>query len=187
MRDHTSRRNPAVPSSHGYWTDDGTIIALKVDIDDTDGTATFDFTGTSPESLSNLNAPESVTRSALIYCLRTLIGTDMPLNAGVLAPVRLVIPPDTILSPSMEAAVCCGNTETSQRVVDVVFKAFEACAASQGCMNGQYESIRGKGRLVYLVLKYLATHFDYKEWYYGETSKPAELSPEVLHYIPLTK
>ncbi|RSH93770.1 hypothetical protein EHS25_006418 [Saitozyma podzolica] len=131
------------------YLDDGTIIALKVDIDDTDGTATFDFTGTSPESLSNLNAPESVTRSALIYCLRTLIGTDMPLNAGVLAPVRLVIPPDTILSPSMEAAVCCGNTETSQRVVDVVFKAFEACAASQGCMN--------------------ATHFDYKEWYYGET------------------
>jgi N-methylhydantoinase B/oxoprolinase/acetone carboxylase alpha subunit len=82
VRDHTPQRTLAVPYSRGYWIDDGTIIALKVDIDDTDGTATFDFTGTSPESLSNLNAPESVTRSALIYCLRTLIGTDMPLNAG---------------------------------------------------------------------------------------------------------
>ena len=73
----------------------------------------------------------------------------MPLNAGVLAPVTLYIPPDTILSPSDQAAVCSGNTETSQRLVDVVFKAFEACAASQGCMN--------------------ATRFDYKQWHYGET------------------
>jgi 5-oxoprolinase (ATP-hydrolysing) len=68
----------------------------------------FDFTGTGPESLSNLNAPESVTRSALIYSLRTLIGTDMPLNAGVLAPIKLVIPPSSFISPSLDAAVCAG-------------------------------------------------------------------------------
>ncbi|WVQ78999.1 hypothetical protein IAT38_001091 [Cryptococcus sp. DSM 104549] len=131
------------------YLDDGTIIKLAIHISPEDGSATFDFTGTSPESLSNLNAPEAVTRSGLIYALRTLIGTDMPLNAGVLAPVELVIPPGTILSPSIYAAVCSGNTETSQRVVDVVFKAFEACAASQGCMN--------------------AIHFDYKDVTYGET------------------
>lgn len=118
------------------YLDDGTIIRLHANIRE-DGSATFDFTGTSPESLSNLNAPESVTRSALIYSLRTLIGTDMPLNSGVLAPITFIIPPNSILSPSGDAAVCAGNTETSQRVVDVVFKAFQACAAGQGCMNGE--------------------------------------------------
>lgn len=89
------------------YLDDGTIIHLKAKIND-DGSATFDFTGTSPESLSNLNAPESVTRSALIYSLRTLIGTDMPLNSGVLAPITFVLPPNSVLSPSTEAAVCAG-------------------------------------------------------------------------------
>ena len=71
----------------------------------------------------------------MIYCLRTLIGTEMPLNAGVLAPVTLQVPEGSLLSPSKYAAVSSGNTETSQRVCDVIFKAFEACAASQGCMN----------------------------------------------------
>ncbi|KAL7421183.1 hypothetical protein Q5752_004068 [Cryptotrichosporon argae] len=134
VRSFLKSRAGEVLESEDYL-DDGTIIHLKVMIDAEDGSATFAFTGTSPESLSNLNAPESVTRSGLIYSLRTLIGTDMPLNAGVLAPITLVIPPDTILSPSVNAAVSAGNTETSQRVVDVVLKAFEACAASQGCMN----------------------------------------------------
>ncbi|WWC69115.1 uncharacterized protein I206_103051 [Kwoniella pini CBS 10737] len=131
------------------YMDDGTIIKLRVDIDPEDGSAVFDFTGTSCESLSNLNAPRSVTNSALIYSLRTLIGTDMPLNAGVLAPVTIIIPDDTILSPGLDAAVSSGNTETSQRVVDTVFKAFEACAASQGCMN--------------------VFHSDYGNLSYGET------------------
>lgn len=148
------------------YMDDGTILHLKIDINAEDGSATCDFTGTSPESFSNLNAPESVTRSALIYSLRTLIGTDMPLNAGVLAPITLVIPPDSILSPSTDAAVCCGNTETSQRVVDVIFKAFEACAASQGCMNSKYHL--GFFRMT-TTDEAKAIHFDYKHHSYGET------------------
>ncbi|WRT67483.1 uncharacterized protein IL334_004455 [Kwoniella shivajii] len=131
------------------YMDDGTIIKLRIDIDPEQGSARFDFTGTSCESLTNLNAPVAVTQSALIYSLRTLIGTDMPLNSGVLAPVELIVPPDTILSPSLDAAVSSGNTETSQRVVDTVFKAFEACAASQGCMN--------------------TFHSDYLDMSYGET------------------
>ncbi|KAK8869467.1 hypothetical protein IAR55_000031 [Kwoniella newhampshirensis] len=131
------------------YMDDGSILKLRIDIESESGSAKFDFTGTSMESLSNLNAPVSVTQSAIIYSLRTLIGTDMPLNAGVLAPVELVVPADSILSPSLDAAVSSGNTETSQRVVDVVFKAFEACAASQGCMN--------------------VVHADYEDMSYGET------------------
>ncbi|ORY27110.1 putative cytoplasm protein [Naematelia encephala] len=138
-----------VPLVAEDYMDNGAIIRVKISIDGDDGSATFDFSGTSPESLSNLNAPESITRSAIIYSLRVLVGTDLPLNAGVLAPIQLVIPPNSILSPSNEAAVCAGNTETSQRLVDVIFKAFEACAASQGTMN--------------------ATHFNYKQWSYGET------------------
>ncbi|WVQ85372.1 hypothetical protein IAT38_007537 [Cryptococcus sp. DSM 104549] len=131
------------------YMDDGTIIRLRIDVDAATGSAKFDFTGTTKESLSNLNAPVSVTQSALIYSLRTLIGTDMPLNAGVLAPVELIVPDESILCPSLDAAVSSGNTETSQRVVDTVFKAFEACAASQGCMN--------------------TVHFDYENLSYGET------------------
>lgn len=130
------------------YLDDGSIIRLGVDIRE-DGSASFDFTGTTLESYSNLNAPAAITRSAIIYCLRTMIGTDMPMNAGVLAPITLTIPKNSLLDPSEDAAVCSGNTETSQRIVDVIFKAFEACAASQGGMN--------------------MTGFDYKQYYYGET------------------
>jgi len=62
-----------------------------------------------------------------------MLGSDIPLNAGCLVPVEVLIPPSSLLSPSPTAAVCGGNVLTSQRIVDVVLKAFEACAASQGC------------------------------------------------------
>ncbi|ORY61052.1 Hydantoinase B/oxoprolinase-domain-containing protein [Leucosporidium creatinivorum] len=131
------------------YMDDGTPIALQIDIDPETGSARWDFEGTGLEGYSNLNAPTAVANSAMIYCLRTLIGTDMPLNAGVLAPVELLVPEGTILRPSKYAAVSSGNTETSQRVCDVIFKAFEACAASQGCMN--------------------VFHANYQDMAYGET------------------
>ncbi|GAA6020774.1 hypothetical protein JCM10207_002019 [Rhodosporidiobolus poonsookiae] len=115
--------------------DDGTPIEMTIVIDRESGGATVDFAGTGPESWSNYNAPVAVANSALIYCLRTLIGVDMPLNAGVLAPINLILPEGSLLNPSPYAAVSSGNTETSQRVVDVIFKAFEVMAASQGCMN----------------------------------------------------
>ncbi|GAA5897741.1 hypothetical protein JCM5296_000868 [Sporobolomyces johnsonii] len=115
--------------------DDGTPIEMTMTIERETGSAKVDFSGTGNESWSNYNAPVAVANSALIYCLRTLIGIDMPLNAGVLAPIDLVLPEGSLLNPSPYAAVSSGNTETSQRVCDVIFKAFEATAASQGCMN----------------------------------------------------
>ncbi|GAA5937129.1 hypothetical protein JCM10213_007143 [Rhodosporidiobolus nylandii] len=115
--------------------DDGTPIELTLTINRETGSAKVDFTGTGCESWSNYNAPVAVANSALIYCLRTLIGIEMPLNAGVLAPIDLVLPEGSLLNPSRYAAVSSGNTETSQRVCDVVLKAFEVMAASQGCMN----------------------------------------------------
>jgi len=79
----------------------------------------------------NCNAPRAITLSAIIYCLRCMVGHDVPLNQGCLKPVTVIIPRGCILDPSETAAVVGGNVLTSQRVVDVVFKAFEACAASQ--------------------------------------------------------
>jgi 5-oxoprolinase (ATP-hydrolysing) len=115
--------------------DDGTPIKLRIDIDESTGDAVFDFTGTGPQVLGNHNAPPAVTYSAVIYSLRSLVGQAIPLNQGCLAPIRFIIPKYTLLNPSDDAAVVGGNVVTSQRVVDVVLKAFKACAASQGCMN----------------------------------------------------
>jgi 5-oxoprolinase (ATP-hydrolysing) len=117
------------------YMDDGSPIKLKITIDAEKGGAVFDFTGTGPEVYGNTNAPEAVTYSAIIYCLRCLISEDIPLNQGCLKPVKVIIPKKSFLSPSGTAAVVGGNVLTSQRVTDVVLKAFQACAASQGDTN----------------------------------------------------
>ena len=115
--------------------DDGTPIQLRIKIDPENGEAEFDFEGTGPEVYGNVNAPQAITFSAIIYCLRCLISEDIPLNQGCLRPIHVKIPPKSILSPSPGAAVVGGNVLTSQRITDVILKAFEACAASQGCCN----------------------------------------------------
>ncbi|KAJ5995955.1 hypothetical protein N7522_007615 [Penicillium canescens] len=117
------------------YMDDGTPICLKVTIDGTDGSAVFDFEGTGPEVYGSWNAPIAITHSAIIYCLRCMINADVPLNQGCLAPIDIRVPSPSILSPTKTAAVVGGNVVTSQRITDVVFKAFQACAASQGCCN----------------------------------------------------
>lgn len=123
------------PKLHGVDSmDSGSQINLNVSISET-GDAVFDFTGTGCEMLSNLNAPPAITHSAIIYTLRLLIGSDVPMNQGCLAPIKVILPPDSFLNPSSGPAVCAGNTQTSQRVVDVILKTFRAAAASQGCMN----------------------------------------------------
>ncbi|KAG7451405.1 uncharacterized protein BT62DRAFT_927107 [Guyanagaster necrorhizus] len=138
------------------YMDSGEQLQLKVDIDSKLGEAVFDFTGTSPQSYSNLNAPTAIVYSAIIYVLRSLIPTAIPLNHGCLAPIKVIVPPRSILSPGPGAATVAGNVETSQRITDVVLKAFEACGASQGSCNnltfgygtetkgfGYYETIAG--------------------------------------------
>ncbi|BAS76378.1 Os01g0966000, partial [Oryza sativa Japonica Group] len=134
------------------YMDDGSVLHLKLTLDSSKGEATFDFEGTSPEVYGNWNAPEAVTAAAVIYCLRCLVDVDIPLNQGCLAPVKILIPKGSFLSPSDKAAVVGGNVLTSQRVTDVVLMAFQACACSQGCMNnltfgddtfGYYETIGG--------------------------------------------
>ncbi|XP_026467050.1 5-oxoprolinase-like [Ctenocephalides felis] len=132
--------------------DNGSKIKLAVSLDEKDGHAICDFNGTGDEVWGNCNAPRAITLSAIIYCLRCMVGHDVPLNQGCLAPISIKIPRGSLLDPSDDAAVVGGNVLTSQRVVDVVFKAFGTCAASQGCMNnitigeetwGYYETVAG--------------------------------------------
>ena len=133
LKDVRSRYPGGILNSTGYM-DNSSRICLEVRIRE-DGSATFDFTGTTPELHGNMNAPRALTYSGIIFCLRTMIGADIPLNQGCLAPIEVVLPKGCFLNPSGEAAVCAGNTHTSQRICDTILEAFEAAAASQGCMN----------------------------------------------------
>ncbi|KAK9155259.1 hypothetical protein Sjap_002739 [Stephania japonica] len=147
-----SDENDSVTIEEEDYMDDGSVIHLKLTINAEKGEAIFDFDGTSSEVYGNWNAPEAVTSAAVIYCLRCLVDIDIPLNQGCLAPVKILIPSGSFISPSDRAAVVGGNVLTSQRITDVVLTAFQACACSQGCMNnltfgndsfGYYETIGG--------------------------------------------
>ncbi|RDW56841.1 hypothetical protein BP5796_12908 [Coleophoma crateriformis] len=131
----TSRKFEGKPLQAVDYMDDGTPIQLTVTIDGETGSAEFDWTGTGAEGYNSYNAPSAITKSASLYVLRCLIAQDIPLNQGCLRPIKFIIPEGTILNPSPTAAVCAGNPITSQRITDVLIKAFEACAASQGDCN----------------------------------------------------
>lgn len=128
------------------YMDDGSPIELRIKIDPKEGSALFDFEGTGPEMYGNLNAPTSITYSAIIYCLRCLVASDIPLNQGCLTPITVEIPENCFLRPSGTAAVVGGNVLTSQRLTDVILKAFEACAASQGDCNNLTFGKGGKSK-----------------------------------------
>ncbi len=138
---------------HGEdFLDDHSPIRLQVTIDPATGDALFDFRGSAKQLPGNLNCPPAVVRSAILYCLRCLINEDIPLNQGCLSPISIKVDPDSLLNPDDKAAVVGGNVLTSQRITDVILKAFEAAADSQGCTNnltfgnadfGYYETIGG--------------------------------------------
>jgi len=115
--------------------DDGSKIHVDVSIDHQARTAIIDFTGTSPQLETNFNAPTSVCRSAVLYVFRTLVDGNIPLNAGCLKPIQIIIPDDCMLNPKYPAAVVAGNVETSQNIVDCLYGALGRLAACQGTMN----------------------------------------------------
>ena len=132
--------------------DSGAVIKASVTIDRFAATMLIDFTGTSPQQPDNFNAPSAVVRAAVLYVLRTLIDTAVPLNDGFLRPVEIRVPEGCLLNPRYPAAVVAGNVETSQIVTDALFGALGALAASQGTMNNftfgdadyqYYETIAG--------------------------------------------
>jgi 5-oxoprolinase (ATP-hydrolysing) len=118
-----------------YEMDDGSLIAVKMTIDKKARRARLDFTDTSPQRKTNFNAPFAVCRSAVLYVFRTLIDDDIPLNAGCLKPIDIVVPDGSMLNPQYPAAVVAGNVETSQYVTDVLYGALGVVAASQGTVN----------------------------------------------------
>lgn len=157
-----------IPEGEHRFTDqldDGSPISVAITIshavDKSGGSALVDFAGTGPVMTGNLNANHAIVASAVIYCFRCLIRDQIPLNAGVLAPITIKLPENCLLNPTPDPdparcpAVVGGNVETSQRVVDVIFAALGVAAGSQGTMNnflfgrsgakafGYYETICG--------------------------------------------
>jgi 5-oxoprolinase (ATP-hydrolysing) len=116
-------------------TDDGWAIEVAVTIDRARRAARVDFTGTSPQQKTNVNAPEPVARAAVLYVFRVLLDAPIPLNAGCLRPIEIVVPEGSLLKPVYPAAVVAGNVETSQVVTNALFAALGALGSSQGTMN----------------------------------------------------
>ncbi|HEX4858853.1 MAG TPA: hydantoinase B/oxoprolinase family protein, partial [Usitatibacteraceae bacterium] len=118
-----------------YEMDSGAVIAVKVTIGQDRQSATIDFSGTSAAQDSNFNAPSSVVTAAVLYVFRMLVDSDIPLNAGCLKPLTLVIPEGSMLRPHPPAATVAGNVETSQCITDALIGAMGIMAASSGTMN----------------------------------------------------
>ena len=116
-------------------SDQGAIIKVRISVDKQRREATVDFTGTSPQQPSNFNAPEPVTRAAVLYVFRVMVDDDIPMNAGCLRPIRVILPEGSMLSPRYPAAVVAGNVEVSQAVTDTLFAALGALGSAQGTMN----------------------------------------------------
>ena len=122
-------------SSFQYQLDSGAVIKVNISVDKLQRTATIDFTGTSKQLNNNFNAPKAITQAAILYVFRCLVNDDIPLNAGCMKPLNIIVPEGSMLNPAFPAAVVAGNVETSQAVTNALFGALEALGSSQGTMN----------------------------------------------------
>ena len=118
-----------------YTMDNGRALCVSISVDRESRSAIVDFTGTGAQHEGNFNSPPAVTRAAVLYVFRCLVGDDIPLNDGCLKPLTLIIPPGTFLSPNPGAAVVAGNTEVSQATCNAIFGALGVIACSQATMN----------------------------------------------------
>jgi 5-oxoprolinase (ATP-hydrolysing) len=119
----------------GLELDNGARIVVRVTVHPERRAATIDFTGTSPQQPTNFNAPSAVCKAAVLYVFRTLVDDEIPMNAGCLEPLDIVIPEGCMLRPTYPAAVVAGNVETSQCITDALYGAMKVMAAAQGTMN----------------------------------------------------
>jgi 5-oxoprolinase (ATP-hydrolysing) len=125
-----------LPDGHfSYEMDQGCKIQVRITIDREKREATVDFAGTSEQRSDNFNAPQPVARAAVLYVFRVLVEGDIPMNAGCLRPIKIIVPEGSMLSPRYPAAVVAGNVEVSQAVTNCLFGATKAMAAAQGTMN----------------------------------------------------
>ncbi|MGR9108621.1 MAG: hydantoinase B/oxoprolinase family protein, partial [Gammaproteobacteria bacterium] len=140
IQDHAEEavRRVIEKSKSGHYClemDNGAMISVEIRIDPGQRRATIDFHGTSAQQADNFNAPKAVVKAAVLYVFRTLVADDIPLNAGCLRPIEIVIPKGSLLHPTPPAAVVAGNVETSQCIVDALYGALGVLAGSQGTMN----------------------------------------------------
>ena len=135
-----------------YRLDNGAVIEVKVTVDRARRSATIDFSGTSAQLANNFNAPSSISVAAVLYVFRTLVDDEIPLNAGCLKPLRIVIPEGSMLAPRPPAAVVAGNVETSSCITNALYGALGVLAGAQATMNNftfgnarhqYYETISG--------------------------------------------
>ncbi|MGG6270472.1 hydantoinase B/oxoprolinase family protein [Leptolyngbya sp. AN03gr2] len=123
------------PGRFDYQMDDGSQICVDITIDRAARSACIDFTGTSSQRSTNLNAPLAICKAVVLYVFRTLVEDDIPLNAGCLKPLEIIVPEGCLLNPRPPAAVVAGNVETSQAIANALYGALDVMAASQGTMN----------------------------------------------------
>ncbi|HEY9627155.1 MAG TPA: hydantoinase B/oxoprolinase family protein [Coleofasciculaceae cyanobacterium] len=121
--------------SFTYEMDDGSQIQVAIAINAPDRSARIDFTGTSPQQPNNFNAPLAICKAVVLYVFRTLVEDDIPLNAGCLKPLKIIVPEGCLLNPHYPAAVVAGNVETSQAIANAFYGALGVLAAGQGTMN----------------------------------------------------
>jgi 5-oxoprolinase (ATP-hydrolysing) len=138
--------------SYEYPLDNGAVIRVAVRVDQAARGAVVDFTGTSPQLDNNFNAPGAIAVAAVLYVFRTLVDDEIPLNAGGLKPLQIIVPQGSMLRPNPPASVVAGNVETSMCIVNALYGALGVLAASQGTMNNltfgnaryqYYETISG--------------------------------------------
>jgi 5-oxoprolinase (ATP-hydrolysing) len=138
--------------SYTLQLDNGAQIAVSVRVDQAARSAEIDFTGTSAQLENNFNAPSAVCMAAVLYVFRTLVNDEIPLNAGCLKPLKVLIPPGSMLNPHYPASVVSGNVETSTCITNALYGALGVMAAAQGTMNNftfgnakyqYYETISG--------------------------------------------
>ena len=139
-------------SSFTYEFDDSRRISVNIDLDKRNEKINIDFSGSSKQDKGNFNTPIAVTTAAVLYVFRTLVADNIPLNAGCLKPINIIIPDDSILNPSFPSAVVAGNVETSQNITETLIGALKLSSGSQGTMNNltfgnktyqYYETIAG--------------------------------------------
>jgi 5-oxoprolinase (ATP-hydrolysing) len=148
-------REAIVKLKDGLFTlplDNGAQVCVKVTVNHAQRSAVVDFTGTSSQLNNNFNAPRAVTMAAVLYVFRTLVDADIPLNAGCLKPIQVIVPEGCMLNPAYPAAVVAGNVETSSCITNALYGALGVIASSQSTMNNftfgdaqyqYYETISG--------------------------------------------
>ncbi|NEX60580.1 hydantoinase B/oxoprolinase family protein [Noviherbaspirillum galbum] len=139
-------------SSYTYRLDNGAVIKVAIRVNQQDRSADIDFTGTSPQLNNNFNAPRSICMAAVLYVFRTLVDDEIPLNAGCLKPLNVIVPEGSMLNPRYPAAVVSGNVETSSCITNALYGALGVLASAPGTMNNftfgndayqYYETISG--------------------------------------------